>query len=175
MKQYFSLIAILFCLHVHAQNAWDYKAAKQKLQLPRFTASIDSVIYNNEKLKGKIVYIHFWYAACSPCMAELEPLNDIYHKLKNEKNFEFISFSLDSPEVINMLVDKYQIKYPVLYMPREQVKKMNIANGFPASIITDREGNIIYKRTGGSNLKKEAGRIIKKEVYPQIKKSIAEF
>ena len=175
MKPYSFAITLLLCLQVHAQTAWDYRTGKQKLQLPCFTASIDSVIYNNEMLKGKIVYIHFWYAACSPCMAELEPLNKIYHKLNNEKNFEFLSFSLDSPEVISMLIDKYQIKYPVLYMPRDQIKKMNINNGFPASIITDREGNIIYKRIGGSSSKKEAGRIIKKEVYPQIMKSIAEF
>lgn len=175
MKPSLIFFALLNFLNAHSQTAWDYKPVKQKPHFPNFTAGIDSIIFNNEKLKGKIVFIQFWYAACAPCIAELEPLNDMFRKLKNEKDFEFLSFSLDSPDVISMLVDKYRIQYPVLYMPRDEVKKMNLIHGFPSAIITDREGNIIYKRTGGSNLKKEAERIIKKEIYPQIKKSFSEY
>ena len=71
-----------------------------------------------------------------------------------------------------MLIDKYNIKYPVFFMPREDIKKMNQGKGFPSCIIVDPNGYIIYSHVGGSSDKKEAKKIVVNEIYPAILKSL---
>ena len=167
MKELTALL-IFFCTNCFGQTAWDYKKEKTREKFPKFSCTIDSVLYNNETLIGKITFINFWFAACAPCVAEIDAFNEIYSKQKNNHSFIFLSVSVDHPEDINMFIDKFNIKYPVLYLPKPDVKKMGFVKGYPTSIILDKNGFIIYKYSGGSSFKKEATRIVKKEIYPQI-------
>jgi thiol-disulfide isomerase/thioredoxin len=173
MKHYL-IIILLFTISqaAVAQNSWDPTPEKTKPRLEKFTASIDSVICNNETLKGKTVYINFWYAACPACIGEFDALNILYKKLKGTPNFEFISFTYESSDVIEMLIEKYNIKYPVFSLPRADIKKLNRGKGFPTSMIVNEKGEIVYTMTGGNNNKKEARKIIMNEIYPAILKNL---
>lgn len=173
MNRCLILFFLFFCSQTSAQNSWDPKVEKTKPKLPQFTASIDTLVCNNQALKGKTVYINFWYAACSPCIAELDALNTMYKKLEGTKNFEFISFTSDSSNVIEMLIDKYKIKYPVFFMPKDDLKKMNQGKGFPSSMVVDTYGNIVFTKLGGNSDKKEARKIIMGEIYPAILKILS--
>ena len=163
-----SFLLILLSTNCFGQTAWDYKKEKTKERFPKFSCTIDSVLYNNETLKGKVTFISFWFAACAPCVAEIDALNEIYFKQKSNTTLNFLSICVDNSEEINFFVEKYKIKYPVLYMPKSDVQKMSFVRGYPTSIILDKDGIVIYKRGAGSSFKKEATRIIKKEIYPQI-------
>ena len=145
---------------------------KSKPRLAKFSASIDSVVCNNETLKGKTVYINFWYAACPPCISEIDALNLLYKKLKGTDNFEFISFTYESSEVIEMLIDKYNIKYPIYSMPKGDLKKLSLGKGFPTSMVINSKGEIVYMKVGGNSDKKLAKEIIMKEIYPVILKTL---
>ncbi len=170
-----STLLILFSTAGFAQTSWDYKKEKTKEKFPKFSCRIDSVLYNNETLKGKITFINFWFAACAPCVAEIDALNEIYSKQKANTSFNFLSISVDDPLGINMFIEKFSIKYPVLYLPKADVQKMGFVRGYPTSIILDKDGFVIYKHSGGSSFKKEANRIVKKEIYPQILQALSNF
>jgi thiol-disulfide isomerase/thioredoxin len=172
MTRYFFIFLWLFQSQTYAQTSWDPKPEKSIRRLAKFSASIDSVICNNETLKGKTVYINFWYAACPPCMSEFDALNHLYRKLKGTKNFEFISFTYESSDEIEFLIDKYNIKYPIFSMPREDLKRLNLGNGFPTSMVVNSKGEITFIRVGGSTNKKDAKKIIMKEIYPAILKNL---
>lgn len=172
MKRTLFIVLVFISSHTFAQNSWDPTPEKTKPRLAKFTASIDSVICNNETLKGKTVFINFWYAACPPCMAEFDALNSLYKKLKNTPNFEFISFTYESSDVVEMLISKYHIQYPIFSIPREDVKKLNTGKGFPTSMVVNANGEIVYIKTGGSSNKKEAREIIMNEIYPAILKNL---
>lgn len=172
MNRYLLILFSLITNNTFSQTSWDPKPETSKLRLARFTASTDGNICNNETLKGKTVYINFWYASCAPCLSEFAALNTMYQKLHGTKDFEFISFTYENSDVIEMIIDKYNIKYPIFYMPKDDLKKLSLGKGYPTSMIIDSAGNITYFRIGGSSDKKEAKQIVLKEIYPTILKII---
>ena len=104
MKQFLFFLITLTTLYSYAQQPISPKRGTSietivKIQkesigkaFPAFSVDHDNKIFNNDSLKGKTVFINFWFAACPPCIAEFDALNDLYDSLHNKTNFEFISF-----------------------------------------------------------------------------------
>ena len=60
--------------------------------LPAFSLfDLDSVLYNNETLKGKVTLLCVWEIGCMPCMWELPRLSQLK---KDYKGKDFILFSM---------------------------------------------------------------------------------
>src|SRR5688572_13442850 len=77
---------------------------------PAFSAhSIQGENYSDEMLSGKVVFINFWFENCPPCIAEFEALNELYKNYKNNKNFQFISFTYEKKEKAFRAAQKYGI------------------------------------------------------------------
>src|SRR5437868_12101523 len=53
-------------------------------------------LYTKNDLIGKITFINFWFENCLPCISEMNPLNNLYQNFKDEKNFQFLSFTRES-------------------------------------------------------------------------------
>ncbi|MEO8769123.1 MAG: TlpA disulfide reductase family protein [Ferruginibacter sp.] len=140
---------------------------------PQFNSTFNGRIITKDSLRGKVVFINFWFAACPPCIAEMSALNELYKKFSSNKNFEFISFTYESPARIILLKKKYSIKYKVASVTRQECYRLNQNNGFPTSIVLDREGVIHDLFTGGDiEDKKEAKDFIISMVYKSINGAI---
>ena len=136
---------------------------------PEFNSTFNGRIITKDSLKGKVVFINFWFAACPPCVAELSALNELYKKFSANKDFEFISFTYESSARILLLKKKYNIKYKVASVNRQECYRLNQNNGFPTSIVLDREGVIKDLFTGGDNEdRKDARDFIINTVYKSI-------
>jgi thiol-disulfide isomerase/thioredoxin len=135
---------------------------------PLFTASFKNKVFTNQNLMGKIVFINFWFASCAPCIAEFDALNELYEKFKTNRNFEFISFTYETPETIKELSEKYKIKYKVISIKQEDCYRLNQNSGFPTSIMLDKKGTIKVITFGGSLDKAVARDIIFSEFYPKL-------
>jgi thiol-disulfide isomerase/thioredoxin len=59
------------------------KAALTGKPYPGFFALAGNKEISNISLKGKVVFINFWFASCAPCIAEMEDLNKLYNKFKH--------------------------------------------------------------------------------------------
>ena len=138
---------------------------------PDFNVKFNGHIITKDSLKGKIVFINFWFEACPPCIAELAALNELYKKFSASKYFEFISFTYEKPERILLLKKKYHIRYKVASVTRQECYRLNQNNGFPTSIVLDREGTIKDLFTGGDI---EDGKEAKDFIINSIYKSINE-
>lgn len=151
--------------------------AKEKESLgkpfPEFTAKFNTKELTKDSLKGKIVFINFWFEACPPCIAELPALTKLYYDLKDNKDFEFLSFTHESPARIKILRKKYHLPYKIASVTNQECYRLNQNNGFPTSIVLDRNGNIYQLFTGGDTDKKVASRFIKISVYTKIKEALA--
>ncbi|VBB47971.1 putative Redoxin domain protein [uncultured Paludibacter sp.] len=128
----------------------------------------DSNLFSNKKFEGKIVYINFWNKHCSPCVAEMNGLNQMYLKLIQRPDFLFVSFSTDPDSVIQKSVIKYDIKFKVYRLSNELFSRLNFNNGIPTSIILDKNGIIKFFRCGGPGDKKQATEHVMTEIYPKI-------
>jgi thiol-disulfide isomerase/thioredoxin len=137
---------------------------------PSFSFATDGKVFNNDLLKGKTVFINFWFEACAPCIAEFGALSEVYQKLKDNKNFEFISFTFETPEKIKKVKEKYPLPYTVISIDRKECYRLNLNNGFPANMILDSTGAIKYMSFGGNTDKAIASKYAMENIYPEIVK-----
>ncbi|MEI7733960.1 MAG: TlpA disulfide reductase family protein [Ferruginibacter sp.] len=189
MKIAVSLICCCAVLITYGQNQTDAKntvndSAWQKILAKRdqrfigkpydafsFTTK-DSAVFSNANLKGKVVFINFWFEACPPCVAEFDALNALYLKYKNDPKFIFVSFSSDSLETVNSVKQKYHITFPVISISKEECYRLNQQNGFPTSIILNTAGKIQFMHTGGSLEKEEIKLYFNTTLYPAIQEAL---
>jgi thiol-disulfide isomerase/thioredoxin len=148
------------------------KANKEAIgkPFPSFSFAADGKVFNNDQLKGKTVFINFWFEACAPCIAEFDALNEVYEKLKDNKNFVFISFTFETPEKIKKVKEKYSLPYTVISIDRKECYRLNLKNGFPTSMILDSTGAIRYMTSGGFTDKINARKSVMENIYPEIVK-----
>ena len=146
--------------------------AKEKesigLPFPQFNVMLNDVHVTKDSLKGKVVFINFWFEACPPCIAELPALNDLYKTFSPNEKMSFISFTFERPEKILLLKKKFGILYPVVSVNRQECYHLNQNNGFPTSIILDANGIIKYLFTGSTTDSRKAKRFIKDTVYKDL-------
>ena len=188
MKQalviYFTLIATLSysqspAFKVYPMNADSFAAAIDKKNnefigkpFPQFSTSTNNKECSNEILKGKAVFINFWFSACAPCIAELEALNELFTNFKQNKNFEFVSFTFEDSKEIDVIKKKYNIQYNVFSISRDECYRLNNNNGFPTSIILDSAGAVQYIHSGDQLDKQEIKKYFSAKVYPLLLKEL---
>ncbi len=135
---------------------------------PSFTLQQGTEVLSPEKLKGNVLFINFWFAACPPCIAEFEALSQMYDKLKEKAGFQFISFTFESPEVIEKVKQKYGLHFPVYSISRQECERLNVGGGYPTNIIVDKNGIIQQVQTGGETDKEAAKVYIENVIYKSI-------
>lgn len=120
------------------RKAWIGKA------YPDFLIVSNNTEYSNQKLKGKVIFVNFWFSACAPCLAEMEDLNRLFEKFNSNSKFEFLSFTFDSPEQIEVIKKKYNILYKIFSISNEECYRLNLRGGFPTNIVIDSNGLVKY-------------------------------
>jgi len=139
---------------------------------PQFSVSSNNKECSNSTLKGKVVFINFWFAACPPCMAEMDELNKLFDKFHQHKNFEFISFTFEKPEKIALIKKKFKIGYAIYSISKDECYRLNNNNGFPTSIILDSMEAVRYIHPGDQLNKQEIKKYFYSKVYPLITKEL---
>lgn len=182
MKSLFVILLLFICLTGHSQKATDsaqkpinmdslFRAkAKESIgkAFPDFTALFNKQIISKDSVRGKVVFINFWFENCPPCITELSALNELYKKFSPDNNFEFLSFTYESPERILFLKKKYHIPYKVASVSTQECYRLNQNNGFPTSIVLNGNGVIRDLFTGGDTDKHKAEMFIRTAVYESI-------
>jgi peroxiredoxin len=141
---------------------------------PKFAVADKDGIVNNDSLMGKVVLINFWFKACHPCIAEFGALNELAEKLKGTKDFQFISFTRENAKTIKKLTEKYKLQFKALSLDDKECKRLNQNNGYPTTIILDRQGVIKYLVSGGSIDPQEARKFVMNGLLPKIQKELQE-
>lgn len=163
---------------VNNDSAWQELLAKRDRRFIgkqydqfSFTTKGDST-FSNADLNGKVTFINFWFETCAPCVAEFEALNRLYLQYKNDNRFIFVSFTSDTPETVAAVKQKYGLEFPVLSIKKEECYRLNQQNGFPTSIVLNKNGIIQFIHTGGSLKQEEVNTYFNNSVYPAIKAAL---
>ncbi|BDS13627.1 peroxiredoxin family protein [Aureispira anguillae] len=96
--------------------------------------------FNPSNMKGKIVLLNFWFAACKPCITEIPSLNELQQKYKS-KNVVVISISTDQQAVAEKLAKEKKMRYAVVAGGKSIASQMKVST-FPTSFLIDKEGII---------------------------------
>lgn len=127
--------------------------------VPDFNAvSLTGKRYSRELLEGKVTFINFWFEKCPPCIAEFEALNELYKKYKDNKNFQFLSFTWEKKEKAERIAKQYGLKYPILSINPDCCRTLinHVRGGYPTNLIADRKVKIQFYLNGGPTDPEEA-------------------
>ena len=133
----------------------DLAVGKQFLSFSAVT--LDGETVNEQSLKGKVTLVNFWFEGCPPCVAEFDAISSLYCKYKDNPNIEVISFTKDDTEVARKAVKDHGIPYAVCALSSKECSRLKFEiGGYPANMIVDKQGNIVYLHTGGYADKEKA-------------------
>lgn len=108
-----------------------------------------------QQLKGSVLLINFWGTWCPPCREELPGLVQVAGKYAKRSDFRFlpVSCSGDFPEDLTELketttayLQANNLAAPSYADPdgalREALAEMGAMNGYPTTVLVDRQGTI---------------------------------
>lgn len=125
-------------------------------------------INGTKQLKKKVIFLNFWFAACEPCLAEFNALNDLYKKYKKNKDFRFFSFTFESEEAIRVIIKKYNILFPIVTVNMKECYALNFKSGFPTNIVINKSGKVAYFFSGGVREPDKADKMFEEIIKPKV-------
>lgn len=96
-------------------------------------------------LRGHPVVINFWSESCSPCLAEMPYLREIYTHYHQQGAFMLLGVNQADPrEDITSFGRTYKINYPLLYDPHSQTNVDYGVTSLPMTYFIDNQGIVRF-------------------------------
>lgn len=118
-------------------------SALRGFSAPNFVVStIDNKVIDLSGLKGRVVFLNFWFTHCQPCIEELKYLNELVDLYSN-KQIVFISFANDDTNELKNFILKHPLKFNII-ASADSIRKnvFKLFPGWPQNILIDRDGKI---------------------------------
>ena len=149
-------VALLFVFFISIHPDASAAVTIQKIS----ESALDELI-NARNNKMVVTFMAAW---CGPCIDELPVLNKLHHKYKAQGlNLIGISIDLEGPRVMQPIIDKLKIDFPVYWYGESAVQKFSIY-AIPMIYLV-KDGQIIEKLPGrrpGKELDKKIRKFLKK-------------
>lgn len=135
---------------------------------PDFTAAVyggDSLRLSD--LRGKIVFIDFWYVGCHPCQLAVPAIEKMYEEFGQDGDVAFLGVNpVDKADdsFLKKFLESREVKYQVLLADRSVPQSYEVS-GYPTFFIIDREGIIRWSAVGYAEgyeeeFRKELGKVL---------------
>jgi peroxiredoxin len=93
-------------------------------------------------LRGRVVVLNFWYAACEPCRLEMPALERYYQGHKGEGLVVIGANIVDDVQTTQDFTKTIGVSYPVFRDPGQHAYNTYQVSKTPSSFIIDRDGVI---------------------------------
>lgn len=121
--------------------------------------SLDGSTFRISDQKGKVVLLNAWATWCGPCRYEIPELKRLHEEYADD-GLVIAGVSIDmgaAEPVVREFVKVNAITYPILLDPQSRVTTMLRTTSIPASVMIDREGNIVWRHVGIVSEQRDAG------------------
>jgi len=98
----------------------------------------DGKLMKISELRGQIVLLNFWFAACKPCITEIGSLNELQNKYSS-KGVKIVSISTDNHNIVDATTRTHKILYTVAAHGKTEAETYKVKS-FPTTFLIDREG-----------------------------------
>ncbi|MEO6405016.1 MAG: redoxin domain-containing protein [Ferruginibacter sp.] len=86
------------------------RALKNGIPAPNFSLeNVDGEKIQLSSFRGKVIYMDFWFAACTPCHKLFNDIKSVKEYFKSDSNVVFLSVSIDNNEVWKKAMKKFKI------------------------------------------------------------------
>jgi thiol-disulfide isomerase/thioredoxin len=105
--------------------------------------------------KGKTVVLNFWGSWCDPCRSEAPALGTLAHRLQHD-GVRFVGVDIrDEPDAARAFMQNFNVSYPSLNDPNDQIalefQSTVPPAAIPTTLIIDRSGRIAARIVGASS------------------------
>ena len=139
------ILTLLLSLSLNAQQA--NTPLKLGSEFPSFELEqLNGTKLYSSSLKGKVLFINFWFTACVPCIEEMPELNKLV-KAYGDK-VEFLSITFDSVEKVQKFLDKRNFDFKHLVNASDFLKNELQNKSYPRNIIVNKLGEIALINDG---------------------------
>jgi thiol-disulfide isomerase/thioredoxin len=119
-------------------------------RIPEFSATtLDGKTINQDYFKGKVTVINFWYASCTPCIAETPGLNAIMEKYGTDK-VNYLGVSINDDNEVKEFVATYAWKFEQVHNGIDvNLNDFKIGYGYPTTFVVNKNSVIVGAFSGG--------------------------
>jgi peroxiredoxin/outer membrane lipoprotein-sorting protein len=102
-----------------------------------------------QDLRGKVVVVDFWATWCPPCREQMPHLQQI-HQQFSDKGVVVLGLDVgeDGPSV-SQFARQSAYTFKLLLGSEPSVTELYFVDGFPTTLVVDRQGKIVYRAVGG--------------------------
>jgi len=109
---------------------------------PRFEAfDMQNQFVSLDNLKGKVVVIKFWFAACPPCIKEIPKLNKVFRQYEHNPDVVFLAPSLDDVATIKASNQRNPFLYNIIPRAQDFAHQYNVL-GYPTHVVINKIGTV---------------------------------
>jgi len=131
-----------------------------------FTAqTISGEVITLNELRGKYIYLNFYWTSSKPFKTEIPKLKAIYDNFKKNK-LEMIGFFIGQTEQVKSFVQEHQIKWPQIQLKKASAIKLYDINkmiGYPNTYLIGPDGLILDKRIQAEELEMKLNSLLLNE------------
>lgn len=122
------------------------------LTLPEFSLkNREGSLQSVHSWPGKSLILNFWATWCAPCRREIPLLMELQQRYA-DAGFQVVGIAVDFREDVLKYADTMKISYPLLIGEQDGLAAVDAfgieAVGFPYTVFTDAQGNIITTHIG---------------------------
>jgi len=99
-------------------------------------------------LKGKVVALNFWYAACEPCKFEMPALEHTYQQYQAQGFVVLGVDTVDDPATADTFVHTLGVTYPIVRDVDLRATTLYRITDTPSTFFIDRDGVVRYRVVG---------------------------
>ena len=110
--------------------------------------SFNNEIVHMKDYKDKVVFINFWASWCPPCRAEMPTIQDLYNKVKANKNIAFFMVTLDEDTAkARQFINQKGYTFPVYFLTGYMPGMYN-SGTIPSTYLISKQGKVAVKEIG---------------------------
>lgn len=152
VKKYAPLLIMIMTLAVAIMVMRQFRSQEGLsvgAQAPEFTLNnFEGTPLSLKDLRGKVVLLNFWSAACPPCREKMPTLQRLYEDLQ-ARGFTILAVNVnDRPQDALKYLTDNGYTFPALKDADLTVARMYAVTGIPKTLILDRSGIIRDVRLG---------------------------
>lgn len=149
-----SVVAVVLCFVV-VELVTTFQESQQR-EVVRSVQATDFTLptLNNKEqtlsdTRGKVVILNFWASWCEPCKSEMPYFQTYYERHKKDVEILAVNYTKkDQIKNVRSFVKQYKLTFPILLDETGDTSIMYGAFALPATIIIDRQGNIVHEILG---------------------------
>ncbi|MBS4030012.1 MAG: TlpA family protein disulfide reductase [Clostridiales bacterium] len=150
MKKYIPVLAVVIVLSIAIPvlSQLRVKGLDEGAKAPDFSLNtLDGENVSLTDLRGQVVMLNFWSAACPPCREEMPEMQQVYDELKDD-GFTILAVNVnDMPQIAARFLDENGYTFPVV-KDDGNVSRLYELQFIPKTLIIDRNGIIRHVRVG---------------------------